>query len=66
MSTVEEIQNAVARLKPEELARFRQWFLEREADAWDRAIRKDIEAGKLDFLAEEALREHRSGKTRKL
>ena len=66
MSTVEEIQKAVARLRPDELARFRHWFLEREAEVWDRGIDKDVAAGRLDFLAEEALREHRAGKTKKL
>ncbi len=35
-------------------------------DAWDRQIDADIKAGKLDGLAEEALAEHRSGKTRPL
>jgi len=33
-------------------------------DAWDRQIDTDIKAGKLDRLAEEALAENRSGKTR--
>jgi hypothetical protein len=66
MSIVEEIQRAVAGLRPEELARFRRWFLEREAEAWDLGIEKDVAAGRLDFLADEALQEHRAGKTRKL
>ena len=66
MSTLEEIQAAVAQLKAEDRDRFRRWFLEREADSWDREIETDVRAGKLEFLAEEALRDHRSGKTRKL
>ena len=41
-------------------------FLEREAEVWDRGIDKDVAAGRLDFLAEEALREHRAGKTKKV
>jgi uncharacterized protein YfaT (DUF1175 family) len=66
MSTLEEIQAAVVQLKAEDRARFRRWFLEREADSWDREIEADARAGKLEFLAEEALRNHRSGKSRKL
>ena len=66
MSTLEEIQEAVAQLKAEDRARFRRWFLEREADSWDREIEADARAGKLDFLAEEALRDFRSGTARKL
>ena len=33
-------------------------------DAWDREIERDVAAGKLDQLVEDALREHRAGKTR--
>ena len=33
-------------------------------DAWDREIERDAAAGKLDQLAEDALREHRAGKTK--
>ena len=35
-------------------------------DAWDRQIDADIKAGRFDRLAEEALADHRSGKTRPL
>ena len=66
MSTLEEIQAAVVQLEPEDRARFRHWFLERESEAWDREIEADAQAGKLDFLAEEALQDHRAGRTRKL
>lgn len=66
MSTLEEIKNAVARLSHEEFSRFREWFHERDAEAWDRQMAEDARAGKLDFLAEEGLREFRAGKARKL
>ena len=32
-------------------------------DAWDREIERDAAAGKLDKLMDEALQEHRAGKT---
>lgn len=66
MSTLEEIKNAVAHLSHEELSQFREWFHERDAEAWDRQMAADAQAGKLDFLAEEGLRELRAGKARKL
>lgn len=66
MGTATEIEHAVERLSAEELAKFREWFAKFDADAWDRQIERDAEAGKLDALAEEALREHRSGRTRPL
>jgi hypothetical protein len=47
---------------PEELAKFRQWFLGFDAAAWDAQIGADAVAGKFDALAEEALAEYRSGR----
>ena len=64
--TLAQIQEAVEELPREELSRFRNWFQERDAQAWDRQIAEDAESGKLDFLAEEALSEYRDGQTREL
>ena len=33
---VEEIERAVRKLSPEELAAFRAWFAEFDAEVWDR------------------------------
>ena len=66
MSQIEEIENAVAALPKEDLARFREWFAEFEARTWDRELEEDAAAGRLDKLAEEALRDHRSGETTEL
>ena len=66
MTRIEEIENAVAELPKEELARFREWFSEFEARVWDREVEKDVEAGRLDKLAEEALRDRDSGRTTEL
>ncbi len=66
MSRIEEIENAVAELPREELTRFREWFAEFEARVWDREIEEDVEAGRLDKLAEEALRDHDSGRSTEL
>ena len=66
MSRVEEIENAVAELPKEDLARFREWFAEFEARIWDRELEEDAAAGRLDDLAEKALRDHRSGETTEL
>jgi len=62
MSTIEEIEDAVRRLSPEDLATFREWFAHLDADAWDRQIEKDVAAGRLDALAEEALNDLREGR----
>ena len=64
MSKVEQIENEVQELSAEELARFRDWFLEFDWEAWDRQLERDVETGKLDVLADEAVREHAAGKTK--
>ncbi len=66
MTTVETIERAIAQLPPEELAKFRRWFLEFDAAAWDAQIEGDAAAGKFDALAEEALTEYRAGKAREI
>ena len=66
MSTVPEITDALRRLSPEELAKFRAWYAEFDADAWDRQFETDVAAGKFDELADEALAEFRAGKCREL
>jgi hypothetical protein len=44
----------------------RSWFLAYEADLWDQRIEADAANGKLDWLADAALGEHRAGKTKAL
>ena len=66
MSKVERIEHEVQGLSPEELAEFRDWFLEFVWKVWDRQLEVDVRAGKLDSLADEALREHAAGKTKPL
>jgi hypothetical protein len=62
MSTVNEIEQAVRRLTPKDLAAFRTWFADFDAAVWDRQIEEDAAAGRLDQLAEEALRDFREGR----
>ncbi len=61
MSSVEEIEQAVQGLSPEQLAAFRAWFAEFDSAIWDRKIEQDVAAGRLDSLAAEALGELRQG-----
>jgi hypothetical protein len=63
MSKVESLEKRISALSAEELAEFRQWFAEFDAAAWDRQIERDAKAGKLDALADEALRDHAAGKS---
>ena len=66
MSTIQEIERAVSGLSPQDLSRFREWFLEFDAESWDRQLEEDVAMGRLDALAEEALSELRAGGTRPL
>jgi hypothetical protein len=61
MSEVPEIQQAINRLEPSELAQFREWFTEFDATAWDRQLEQDAASGRLDALANEAVDDLRSG-----
>ena len=62
MSTVQEIETAVSKLSSEELAVFRIWFDEFDAGEWDKQLEQDVAAGRLNILAEEALKDFREGR----
>ncbi|MFN6486012.1 MULTISPECIES: hypothetical protein [unclassified Nostoc] len=52
----------VSQLLPKALAAFRAWFAEFDAAAWDKQIEEDVAAGRLDVLAEKALKHLREGR----
>jgi hypothetical protein len=66
MTKLEEIEKAIARLAPAELSRFRAWFDEFDAARFDEKIERDATAGRLDRLADQALADHRKGRSREL
>lgn len=61
MSKIEQIEREIQELTPEELAAFRKWFHEFDASVWDRQIEEDVQAGRLDTLAEKAMKDFKSG-----
>jgi len=60
---LQELENSISQLPPEDLAKFRDWFWGFDAKNWDKQLEADVFAGRLDNLAEEAIREHRAGKS---
>ena len=64
--TLQEIADSIAHLPPEELSKFRDWFLEFDSKVWDDKIESDVSSGRLDKLAESAIDEHRSGNSKPL
>jgi hypothetical protein len=66
MSKVESIERQVQDLSTEELVAFRKWFAVFDAEAWDRQFERDVAAGRLDDMAERALKDHAAGRSTKL
>jgi hypothetical protein len=66
VTTLEDIEKAVAELPADQLARFRAWFEEFDARQFDQKIERDAKAGRLDRLAEQALADLRIGRVREL
>ncbi len=66
MSKLEDIEKAVTELPADQLAQFRAWFEEFEADRFDKKIEQDANTGRLDRLAEQALADFRAGRAREL
>ena len=48
MATVKEIESAIEKLSDAEIAELKAWL-------WDRDIERDVAAGRLDAVAEDAL-----------
>ncbi len=66
MGKIENLEKQIQQLSPEELAEFRRWYAEFDAILWDRQFESDVKTGKLDALAEKALRAHAAGQSTKL
>lgn len=66
MGKIEKIEHQIEALTAQELAEFRRWYREFDAEAWDRQVQEDIQANKLDVFAEEALKVYQAGKAREI
>jgi len=66
MQSLEDIQEAIKRLSPDELRAFREWFWEFDFQIWDKQLEEDIAEGRLDWLAEEAINDLREGRCTEL
>jgi len=62
ITSIEELQSAVAQLRAEELERFSRWFEAFLADQWDRRIEADILAGRLDAAGRRADEDFEAGR----
>ena len=64
MSSVEEIEHAIANLSSREFGELERWFDAERNRLWDRQIEADSASGKLDFLLREVEADIAGGKTR--
>jgi predicted HAD superfamily phosphohydrolase YqeG len=66
MSTVQEIETAIQKLKPEEIHEVADWLQELREELWDKQIDADAKAGRLDKLMEEAKQDYLAGRCKPL
>jgi hypothetical protein len=66
MTKLNKLEEEVRGLDRKELAVFRNWFQDFDAEEWDRQIEMDVASGRLEALAEKALKEHKAGKTQEI
>jgi hypothetical protein len=64
--TIEDLEKAVAKLPPDQLAQFRAWFEEFDATRFDQKIERDARTGKLDRMADQAVDDFRKGRAREI
>jgi len=62
MITIQQLESSVRQLSSEDLAAFRAWFAEFDAEQWDRQIEEDVAAGRLEWLVKEARDDLREGR----
>lgn len=63
MTKLEKIEQDIASLDPKEVRKLAEWLEEYKAELWDRQMKDDAKAGRLDKFAARALAAHRAGKT---
>lgn len=56
MDKIEKIEREIREFSHTELTAFRKWFHHFDSEVWHRQIEEDVQAGKLDALAEAALK----------
>jgi hypothetical protein len=62
MSTVQEIEMAIQKLKPQEIHEVADWLQELREGVWDQQIDADAKAGRLDKMIAKAKAGYRAGK----
>lgn len=59
--TIQQIESAILELPSSEFRQVIDWLLDLDYQRWDEELERDIEAGKLDFLAQESIEDFENG-----
>ena len=63
MSRVEELEVKIKALSSHELKELRAWLAAYDAEVWDRQFHADAVAGRLDAVADRALKDFSEGRS---
>jgi hypothetical protein len=66
MSRVEELESQIKTLSPSEFQELRAWLAEHDAEIWDRQFDADVQAGRLDAVADRALKDFAENRSTEL
>ncbi|MBI5141708.1 MAG: hypothetical protein HZA20_05885 [Nitrospirae bacterium] len=66
METIEQLEDAVMHLSPDDYRRFYDWFIRMDHEKWDREIEEDAANGRLAAYAHEAVMDYRAGRCRRM
>ncbi len=64
--TAREVIESIKKLPPSELKTLLNWIEEFEEELWDREFERDVKEGKLEALAQKAIKDFRQGKCTEL
>jgi hypothetical protein len=59
--TIKQIESAILQLPASDFRQVIDWLLDLDYQRWDEQLESDIEAGKLDLLAQEAIDDFENG-----
>jgi hypothetical protein len=60
--SLKALKQAIGELSEQDFKTFAAWFDDLRAEVWDKQIKADVQGGKLNQLAEQALSDFRKGK----
>ncbi len=66
MTTIKEIEKAIAELPPQKFSILKSWIDKFEAALWDKQLEADVKTGKFDAIAKKVRESYKKGKCKEL